>query len=310
MDTLTSLQVFRQVAEIGSFTAAASRLDISLAMASKHVAHLERTLQTRLLNRSSRHVSLTEAGERYYNRCRDALDVLDGAAAELSADADVPQGVLRVTAPLWCGTPRFAAILARYRERYPQVTLDLSLSNERVDLAAGRFDLALRVTPEPSPALIVRPICSIPFHTVATPACLARHARARGLRLPYPSSASEASGLPAILPAYLPQMTALPLGPDSPPLRVDPVMRSDNTAFSWQAARAGIGAAYLPAWLIDPDLASGALVPVLPGLEQTPLPLFAAYTSRRYLTPKVRLFIDLLLGELGEPPPIPPGSPQ
>ena len=302
MDTLTSLRVFRQVVESGSFTAAAARLDISLAMASKHVAHLERELHSRLLNRSSRHVSLTDAGTRYYAHCRDALDVLDGAAADLSRDHQAPHGLLRITAPVWSATPAFATLLAEYRSRHPQVTLDVSLSNDKVDLAAGRFDLALRVTPEPAPSLIVRPVCRIPFWSVASPGCLARFASAQGLRLPRPQTIEEAAGLPAILPSYLPQLTTLPLTDDAPGLRVDIVMRSDNTMLACEAARAGLAATLLPEWLIRDDLAAGRLVPVLPGLAPRPIPLYAAYTSRRYLTPKVRRFIDLLLERLGDDP--------
>lgn len=301
MDTLTSLRVFRQVAETGSFTTAAARLDISLAMASKHVAHLERELRSRLFNRSSRHVSLTEAGAQYYAHCRDALDVLDGAAADLSQGNREPHGLLRITAPVWIATPAFAELLTSYRAQFPQVTLDVSLSNDKVDLTEGRFDLALRVTPEPAPTLIVRPVAHIPFWTVASPACLARFASARGLRTARPQTVEEATGLPALLPAYLPQLTTLPLVDGEPGLKVDIVMRSDNTQLSCEAARAGLGATLLPEWLIADDLASGRLVPVLPGLAARPLPLFAAYTSRRYLTPKVRRFIDLMLEKIGVP---------
>ena len=148
MDTLTSLRVFRQVAENGSFAAAAERVGVSPAMASKHVAHLERRLRARLFHRSSRHVSLTEAGDLFYESCRVALDSLDGGAAALSEGHVEPRGQLKVTAPVWCATASFTALLAAYRRRHPQVLLDLRLSNEKVDLAEGAFDLALRVSVE------------------------------------------------------------------------------------------------------------------------------------------------------------------
>ncbi|MGE0797358.1 MAG: LysR substrate-binding domain-containing protein [Lautropia sp.] len=311
MDTLLSLQVFRHVAEAGSFTAAAARAGISLAMASKHVAHLERELRARLLNRSSRHVSLTEAGALYYARCRDALDTLDGAAAQLSEGLGRPHGLLRITAPVWFATARIAALLAQFRARHPEVTLELALTNERVDLAAGGFDLALRGTNEPSPSLIVRPICPVRFHSVASPALLARWWAARpGAAGPAPGASpaaaprpnvSDLAGIPAILPSYLPSFTELPLtglGGATVAVRVQPVLRSDDTNLSWHAAHAGIGAAFLPEWLVDDDLASGRLQPLLPAHGPIAITLHATYSSRMYLTPKVRAFIDFAIEQL------------
>jgi DNA-binding transcriptional LysR family regulator len=294
MDTLVSLRIFRHVAEGGSFSAAAARIGVSPAMASKHVAHLERQLRARLFNRSSRHVSLTEAGTLFYDNCRDALDSLDGAAAALSDGHQEPRGNLKVTAPVWCATGSFGALLASYRERHPQVVLDLRLSNEKVDLARGGFDLALRVTNEPSPALIVRPICPVPFQAVATPGLLAR-------------SRADASGIAAldvILPSYLPSSDGFPAASHGKErrthVRVNPVMKSDNTNLTHRCALAGLGAALLPRWLVADDLEAGRLVAV-PGTPTVAVTLHAAYTSRMYLTPKVRSFIDFLAAALGGP---------
>ena len=104
MDTLTSLRVFREVVESGSFVAAANRLNLSTAMASKHVAQLERQLGARLLNRTSRHLSLTEAGTVYLDQCREALDSLQAGEAAIGLSQEAPRGVLKVTAPVWCAT--------------------------------------------------------------------------------------------------------------------------------------------------------------------------------------------------------------
>jgi DNA-binding transcriptional LysR family regulator len=300
MDTLTSLRIFRRVAESGSFSAAAARMGISPAMTSKHIAHLERQLRARLLNRSSRHVSLTEAGVVFFDHCRDALDILDGAAAALSEGHAEPRGTLRVTAPVWCATARFARLLADYRNRCPLVVLDLSLSNEKVDLARDGFDLALRVTNEPSPNLIVRPICDIAFQAVATPALLEQHRRSR------PRAAGKAAGLgelvdlDAIIASYLPATSSFPMAALSGTanLRVNTVMKSDNTSLTYECVLAGLGAAFLPQWLVDKDLAEGRLVPVLPRAGSVGVTLHAAYTNRMYLTPKVRSFIDYLVAAL------------
>ncbi len=294
MDTLVSLRVFRQVAENGSFAAAAERVGVSPAMASKHVAHLERQLRARLFHRSSRHVSLTEAGSLFYESCRVALDSLDGGAASLSEGHVEPRGQLRVTAPVWCATAAFTELLAAYSKRHPQVALDLRLSNEKVDLAEGAFDLALRVTNEPSPSLIVRPICAVPFQAVAAPGFIAAQERA-GRR-------AATRALAAIVPSYLPASATVPSGAGtSGGVRVEAVMRTDNTHLMHQCVLAGMGVGFLPLWLVGEDLAAGRLVPV-PGAEPVPITLHGAYTSRMYLTPKVRSFIDFLAASLDPPP--------
>jgi DNA-binding transcriptional LysR family regulator len=156
---LTSLRVFREVVEAGSFTAAAGRLSMSPPMASKHVAQLEKSLGARLLHRSSRHLSLTEAGTAWYEQSRRALDLLDAAEAAIGQTSEAPRGQLKVSAPVWCATPRIARVLADYHERFPEVLVDMHLENRKVDLAADGYDLALRATQEPSPALIARPLC-------------------------------------------------------------------------------------------------------------------------------------------------------
>ncbi len=300
MDTLTSLRIFRHVVESGSFTAAAERMGISPAMASKHVAHLEREMRARLLNRSSRHVSLTEAGAVYFEHCCDALDTLDGAAAALREGHEEPRGSLRLTAPIWCATGYFAGLLAGYRQRYPQVILDLHLSNRKVDLAKEAFDLALRVTNEPSPSLIVRPLCDIRFHAVATPGLLAQYRRNQRLPEDAPTGPADFSRLNAIIASYLPPSSTLgAAGPSGQiGIRVTTVMKSDNTGLTYECVLAGVGSALLPEWLVAQDLATGRLVPLMPQLEPISVKLFAAYTNRMYLTPKVRSFIDYLAAAL------------
>ena len=292
MDTLTSLRVFREVVESGSFVSAAQRLSLSTAMASKHVAHLERQLGARLLNRTSRHLSLTEAGAVYLEQCRDALDSLQAGAAAIGLRQEAPRGVLKLTAPVWCANRRFAEVLAAYKVKYPEVMVDIRLENRKVDLVEEGYDLALRVTRDPSPTLIVRPLCTLQFHLVATAAYLKRY----GL----PKAPADVERLGAILPTYVNLDGIEVTGPaGKQTVRLNATMKSDDTTLSYHAVHAGIGIAYLPDWLVQGDLQRGDLVRVLPGYEGPPLPLFAAYTSRKYLTAKVRSFIDFLSAALG-----------
>ncbi|MBT2299055.1 LysR family transcriptional regulator [Variovorax paradoxus] len=288
MDRLTSLRVFRDVVESGSFVAAAERLGVSAPMASKHVAQLEKSLGARLLHRSSRHLSLTEAGQAWYEQSRRALDLLDAAEAAIGQKNEAPRGQLKVSAPVWCATPRIARVLADYRERFPEVLVDMHLENRKVDLAADGYDLALRATQEPSPALIARPLCRLQFHLVAAADYLARAG--------VPAVPADLAKLGAIVPSYV-NIEGLALkgpGGRQVPLRLQPVMKSDDTTLTLHAVRAGMGMAFLPEWLIDDDLAAGRLVRLVPEYTAPAVTLFAVYTSRQYMAPKMRSFIDFL----------------
>lgn len=294
MDRLKSLRVFREVVESGSFAAAAERLSMSAPMASKHVAQLEKSLGARLLHRSSRHLSLTEAGSAWYAQSRRALDLLDAAEAAIGETREAPRGQLKVSAPVWCATPRFARVLADYRERFPEVLVDIHLENRKVDLAADGYDLALRATQEPSPALIARPLCRVPFHLAGTPAYLRRVGGS-------PALPADVARLGAIVPSYVNLDNLALKGPGGRmfPLRLAPVLRSDDTTLTLHAVRADMGIAFLPEWLVDEDLAAGRLLRLLPDHAPPPVTLFAVYTSRQYMAPKLRSFIDFLGERLG-----------
>ena len=288
MDRMTSLRVFREVVDAGSFTGAAERLAISAPMVSKHVAQLERSLGARLLHRSSRHLSLTEAGTAWYSQSAQALDLLDAAEAAIGQRNDTPRGRLKVSAPVWCATPRFARVLTDFRDRCPEVRVDMHLENRKIDLAADGYDLALRATQEPSPALIARPLCRVQFHLVASTAYVGRVGR--------PATPADLAKLAAIVPSYVNIETLTLKGPGGrqAPLRLHPVMFSDDTTLTLHTVRAGMGMAFLPEWLVDADLAAGRLTHLVPDYAAPPVTLFAVYTSRQYMAPKLRSFIDFL----------------
>jgi DNA-binding transcriptional LysR family regulator len=292
MDALTSLRVFREVVEAGSFVRAAERLDISTAMTSKHVANLERQLGVRLLNRTTRHLSLTEAGSVYYEQCSEALDILQAAESAVGAQTAHAQGVLKVTAPGWFANPKFADLLVRYRERYPDVLIDLRLENRFVDLVEEGYDLALRATSEPSPSLIVRPLCKVPFILAAAPSYL----QARG----HPRHPDDIAAHRIVLPTYTNIEYVELSGPEGTfTVRNQAALKTNDTPMAVQLVRAGIGLAYFPEWIAAPELASGALVRVLPDYSAFAPSVFAVYTSRKYMTTKVRTFIDFLSESLG-----------
>lgn len=288
MDTLTSMRVFRQVVELGSFVAAAQRLQMSTAMTSKHVMHLERRLHARLLNRSSRHLSLTEAGTVYFDQCRDMLDSLDEVESTLGRAAVVARGVLKISAPAWFANRTFTRLLAAYQQQYPEVQLDIDLSGRVVNLVEEGFDLALRVTQAPAQTLIARPICAVKFHLVAAPSYLQNKT--------VPTQAAELSQHSMISYSLTAVSDAITLdGPNGrETVKLRSVLKANNESLMRHAALAGMGLAFLPAWLVDEDVEAGYLQKLLPDWGMPTGKLYAVYASRRYLSSKVRTFLDFI----------------
>lgn len=290
MDSLVSMRVFCLVAELKSFAAAAERMRISPAMASKHVMQLEKRLGTRLLNRTSRRVSLSESGALYFEQARQMLDSLDEVEAAVSNATVVPRGTLRLTAPVWMANTIFAGVLADYQARYPEVRLDIDLSGRLVNLVEEGFDLALRATSAPDEALIARPITKVPFLLVAAPAFLKRAGR--------PKTFADLSGQPLLHYALYPgESYSLNTNGTVETIKLNPVLRSGNETLLHMAALEGMGFAFLPKWQVTDDIAAGRLVHILPGVVIFEGRLFAVYPSRKYLSAKVRTFIDFIAAD-------------
>ena len=287
MDRLTGLRIFREIVETGSFAGAADRLGVSAPMASKHIAQLESQTGARLLNRSSRHLSPTEAGELYYAQCRQALDILDAADAAVQQNASTPRGRLKITAPDWCANPRFTRALADYRDACPDVIVDLRLENRKVDLVTEGLDLALRASLDPAPTLFARLICLVPFHAVASPDYLTRKGLAAG--------AARLAGLDLIVPSYLGADKLAHMRAAS----ARTAMRSDDSTLTYHAVLAGMGVAVLPDWIVADDIACGRLSVLELDPPVPEIPLHAVYVSRRHVAPKLRSFIDFFARRFG-----------
>ncbi len=293
MDGLTGLRVFALVAELRSFSEAADRLGLSPAMVSKHVQAVEARVGARLLNRTSRSVSMTEAGTVYLATVRSLLDGLDQTEAQLAQTALSPRGVLKVSLPVWMANPAFARLLAAFHARYPEVTLDLDLSGRKVNLVDEGFDLALRVTPTLDEMLIAKRLATIDFVMVGTPALLERLGR--------PASIEALKGAPFLAySAVAPDgRVRLGKGPDAPELQLRPVVISSNETLLHLAVREGIGLSFMPHWLIRDDLSDGLLEPVLPRELWPAVTLHAVYPNRSYLPAKLRCFLDFISGADG-----------
>lgn len=288
MDILTCMKTFVAVVESESFTAAGVRLDISKAIASKYVGILEDHLGTRLLNRTTRRLSLTESGTAYYERCVQILadvDEAEQAAGQLTA---IPRGTLKVAMPVSFGTICIAPLMSEYMRRYPEVRLDIALADRRVDLIEEGFDLAIRVGSLPESGLIARRLavdrivcCAAPAYLAARgtpvkPADLADHAC---LNYSYASGGDEWT--------FGKQRTAVSV-------RINGPVRANNGDMLRLAALDGAGIIWQPHFIVGDDVKSGRLIELMPDFPGPELGVYALYPSRKHLSAKVRTFVDYL----------------
>jgi len=286
VDQLFGIRVFCTVVELKSFTAAAERLDISTTMASKHLMQLERRLGTRLLNRTSRHLSMTEAGSAYFEHSRGMLDDLEGVEALVSNAAVIPRGLLRMSGPVWLGTPAFVSVLADYQRQYPEVRLEVDLSGRMVNLVDEGFDLALRVSANLGQSLIARSIAPVRFQLVASPGYLNVAGRPRSA-----AQLSEYATMSYTLSTFA--NTLLVHGPQGPEtIKITPILQSNSETLLHHAALAGMGLVFLPQLMIRDDVSSGRLEVLLPDYQLNNAELCGVYQSRSYLSSKVRTFLD------------------
>jgi DNA-binding transcriptional LysR family regulator len=289
VDTLLSMQVFRQIVESGSFVGAAERLSLSTAMTSKHLMHLEKHLGTRLLNRSSRSLSLTESGKMFLERCKGILEEVEEAELVVGSVSGVPRGTLRVTAPSWTATRGMVDLVAAYRQRYPEVVVDLSFEDRFVDLIEEGYDLAIRATTDQPPnGLIARPLRPMPFLIAASVEYLRR--------CDAPQSPEDLAQHDCIMVGNGQSWhLAGPDGDIEIPARV--VLRfgsSMNVAVA-HAVCAGIGLASLPRMMFEDPMFKDVLRPVLVNHPLRHPHLYALYVSRKHLPLKIRTFLDHLI---------------
>jgi DNA-binding transcriptional LysR family regulator len=294
MDTLMSMQVFREVVERGTFVAAAERLGLSTAMTSKHVMNVERRLGARLLNRSSRSLSLTEPGRIYFERCKSILDELEQAESTIGSLGGTPRGTLRITAPAWMATRRTAEFLAAHRARYPDVVVDVSFEDRFADIVAEGYDLALRsLVGSPPDGLIARALRPVPLIIAASAGYLQRHGM--------PQLPRELTHHDSVMVgnAHSWHFTAAD-GDLEVPARV--VLRLSSTNAVAHAISTGIGIAALPLTVIEDPQFRDVLRPILTEHPLQQPTLFALYGARRLMPPKIRTFIDHLIEYIGAIP--------
>lgn len=297
MDRAAAMEVFDRVVETGSFSAAARSLNLTPSAVSKQISRLEDRLGARLLNRSTRRLSLTEVGAAYHERCQRILADIEEAEQSALALAARPRGTLRINAPMMFGERHVAPHVPAFLRRYPEIRVAMTVTDALINLVEEGVDLVIRIGEPPDSSLIGRRLAPNRRVVCASPGYL------------------EARGRPSS-PAALSDHACLVVNVGGRPLPwrfrgrdggdyVVPVggpLEGNSTAALHAAALAGIGLAMLPTTLVGSDLQSGRLVAVLQDHVDSDSSIWALYPHNRHLSPKVRAFIDYLVEIYGAEP--------
>jgi len=290
VDRLGAIQVFAQVVETGSFAKAADRLGLSTSAASRYVAELESHLQTRLLNRTTRRVSLTESGRAFYERAVQLLADLAEAEEEASSAAVVPRGTIRLTTSVNFGVRHVAPAIADFLAEHREVRFDVSLSDRVVDLVEEGFDLAIRVGPPGPENLVARKLGETRLVPCASPDYLAKHGAPKA---PEDLARHDCFTYEYVSPRHVWRFRDRSGAERA--VRVSGSLHSNNGDLLSEVAARGAGIVFEPAFIVGPDVRAGRLVPLLQDFEPLPLPIYAVYPSRKHLSAKVRRFVEFLI---------------
>ncbi len=296
MDSLTGLAVFVEVARARSFSGAARALGLSKSAVSKHIARLEDRLGARLINRTTRRLSLTEAGVVFYEKCaRIVSEAVEAEQAVMDLDT-APRGLLKVSAPMSFGQLHLASAVADFLRLHPALRIDMQLDDRLVDVVGEGFDLAVRIAQLPPSSLVGRKLAVNRRIVCGAPAYLAAHG--------VPRMPQDLRRHDCLNYSYLASGDEWRFrGPEGPlTVRVRGSCTANNGDVLVQAAIAGLGLILTPTFLVGEALRSGRLVPVLGEFCDSDTGIYALWPQTRHLSPKVRAFVDFLAARFGPVP--------
>ncbi|WP_226572494.1 LysR family transcriptional regulator [Mangrovibacter yixingensis] len=293
LDDLTSLRIFERIVAGGSLSSAARDLGLSLAVVSKRLSELERRMAIRLINRSTRQLSVTEEGALFYDHCMRILAAAEQAEEAMTGRNGRVFGTLRLSAPHGLGRRYIVPALAAFTEQYPEVNVDVSLNDEIVDLVAGGYDLAIRYGTPNDSRLFVRPLAPNRRLLCASPAYLAR----KGI----PETVQDLTHHDCILIGHSPAVDwAFNEGDTRISVKVQGRYVCDDGAAAHELALCGAGIVMKSIWDVGDDVLAGRLIEVLPGDKIPAAPLNAVYLHSRFLAPRVRLFVAFLTERMSQ----------
>ena len=297
MDRFDALRAFVMAVESGSLTRAADVLQVATSAVSRRIKDLEAHLGTQLLQRTTRQMRLTAAGERFHRRAVELLQALEEAEAEAGDQSRALAGPLRIAAPLSFGRRHLSARLIAFAEANPGLSLDVDFSDRMVDLVAEGYDLAVRIGRLPDSSLIARKLCDVRLVVVASPGFWDRHGR--------PDKPEDLIGLPTLCYSGTERSEIWSYtGPDGreTTMEMQVAMRATNGGFLTEAAIRGMGVAILPSFIVNEAIESGNLDPVLNSVEWPVRTIHVVYPQTRHLPARVRALIDDLRTRIGPEP--------
>lgn len=295
MDRLQEMSSFVAVVEAGSFVGAEDATGLSKAALSRHVAALEQRLGVRLLHRTTRRLSLTDEGQRFYARAQELLGAMEEMESELSSHKATVEGVLRINVPLTFGILHLAPLWGRFASLHPKVSLDISLSDRVVDLVDEGYDLAVRITKLPDSGLVTRKLTSTRMVCCASKGYLDKHG--------VPAHPRDLAGHRIVSYSYWTTRDEWVFqGPEGEVrVRTTPFMHTNNGDTCRVAALDHHGVVLQPDFLVGADLRRGDLVQLLPDYRSIDIGIFAVYASRKHLPLKTRSLIDFLVESFRQP---------
>lgn len=296
MDKLDAMRAFTKVVGHGSFAEAGRVLGLTRSAVSKAVMELEQILGARLLDRTTRRVSPTEAGLAYYERCVDILASVEETELQVSRLHDEPKGVLKINAPMSFGAHYLGSAVADFMRRYRELTVELSLNDRFVDPVEEGMDVTIRIAALSDSSLIARRLAPARRVLIASPDYLKTHGAPA-----HPDDLAAHRGLHYGHTTTLVRWHLTEAG-RSLSVAVGSALCANNGDVLRDAALAGQGIALLPTFLVGPDIAEGRLQVVLPDFPPTELGIYALYTPSRYLAAKTRVLIDFLVERFGGTP--------
>lgn len=287
MDKLSSMKVFMQVARLGSFSAAADNMGISKAMVSKHIKRLEDNLDIQLFNRTTRSLSLTEVGTVYRERIKEILNDIEETELSVSKLSSEPRGNLRVMAPTSFGSFRLSRAITEYLRAYPNVTVELLLTDRTPDLVDEGLDLAIRIGSLEDSSLFARKLAEVRMVVCASPGYLEQNGTPDT-----PQDLLEHNCL--LQTTRLGETWSFRTNEGNVRPDVQGNLRTNAGDALRMAALKGCGLVNLPMYIVDKDIKHGRLIPVLEEFEASRRPIHAVYLHRMHLSAKVRTFVDFM----------------
>ncbi|OAI02985.1 LysR family transcriptional regulator [Methylomonas methanica] len=289
MDKFNNMRVFCRIVELGTFSAVAKELKLSTMMISKYIAQLEASLGVVLLHRTTRSLSLTSAGEAYYNRSKQLMEDLADLEASTAQLGERVKGTIKISAPIDFGGMYMVPAIERYLKQYPEVKILMSLDNRPPNLRVGSFDISLLVTDTLDPGVVARKIAETELCTYASPAYLAEKGE--------PQTIDELSNHQCLHYVDTPhgEFWLFNVDGELKKIKSDWVLASNNGRALCEAAALGMGIVQAPRLSVAPYLQSGELVEILRQYRRPALAIYATYLQRRFYPAKLTTFIDFLL---------------